>query len=144
MLFITAVLRAKPGEEAKLLAALLDVAVHVRADEPGTLGFHVSSDLEDPTVFTTYERFANRAAMDTHNGSDAVARFFHAARPTLDGPVTLHVRVGGAAIVEMQVHAEAGDEAGRRAGWCGCIGHRSAPWLECSASSWMATTTSPS
>ena len=90
MLSITAVLRAKPGKEAKLLAALLDVAVHVRANEPGTLGFHVSRDLEDPAVFTTYERFADRAAMDAHNGSDAVARFFHAARPLLDGPVTLH------------------------------------------------------
>ena len=90
MLSITAVLRAKPGEEAKLLAALLDVAGHVRANEPGTFGFHVSCDLEAPTVFTTYERFANRAAMDVHNGSDAVARFFHAAHPLLDGPVMLH------------------------------------------------------
>ncbi len=90
MLSITAVLRAKPGEEAKLLAALLDVAVHVRANEPGTLGFHVSHDLEDPTVLTTYERFANRAAMDAHNGSDAVARFSHVASAILDGPVKLH------------------------------------------------------
>ncbi len=90
MLSITAVLRARAGEEAKLLAALLDVAVHVRANEPGTLGFHVSRDLDDPTVFTTYERFANRAAMDAHNGSDAVAQFFDVARAILDGPVTLH------------------------------------------------------
>ena len=90
MLSITAVMRAKPGEEAKLLSALLDVAVHVGANEPDTLGFHVSRDLEDPTVFTTYERFADRAAMDAHNGSDAVARFFSIARPILDGPVTLH------------------------------------------------------
>jgi quinol monooxygenase YgiN len=87
---ITAILRAKPGEEAKLLAALLDVAAHVRANEPDTLGFHVSRDLENPAVFTTYERFADRAAMDAHNGSDAVARFFHIARPILDGPATLH------------------------------------------------------
>ncbi len=90
MLSITAVLRAKPGEEAKLLAALLDVAAHVRVNEPGTLGFHVSRDLDDPMIFTTYERFANRAAMDAHNGSDAVAQFFDVARPILDGPVTLH------------------------------------------------------
>ncbi len=64
--------------------------MHVRVNEPGTLGFYVSRDLEEPTVFTTYERFADRAAMDAHNGSDGVARFFHATRPILDGPVTLH------------------------------------------------------
>ena len=90
MLSITAVLRAKPGDEAKLLSALLDVAAHVGANEPGTLGFHVSRDLDNPAVFTTYERFADRAAMDAHNASDAVARFFQIARPILDGPVTLH------------------------------------------------------
>lgn len=90
MFSITAVLQAKPGEEAKLLAALLDIAVHIRASEPGTLGLHVSRDLDDSMVFTTYERFANRAAMDAHNGSDAVARFFHVTRLTLDGPLTPH------------------------------------------------------
>jgi quinol monooxygenase YgiN len=91
MITITAVLRAKPGMEAELQAALLAVAVHVRAAEPGTVDFFVSRDVETPAVFTTYERFRDRAAMDTHNGSAAVAAFFAAAEPILDGKVTLHV-----------------------------------------------------
>jgi quinol monooxygenase YgiN len=88
---ITAVLRAKPGMETELQAALLAVAAHVRATEPGTVDFFVSRDVETPAVFTTYERFQDRAAMDTHNGSAAVAAFFAAAEPILDGPVTLHI-----------------------------------------------------
>jgi len=89
MLTITAVIRAKKGEEAALRSALLEVADNVRANEPDTVGFFISQDLEDPRVFTTYERFTDRAAMDRHNGSAVVARFFGIAKPLLDGAVTL-------------------------------------------------------
>ncbi len=89
MLTITAVIRARKGHEGALQEALLDVARHVRANEPDTVGFFVSRDAADPTVFTTYERFTDRAAMDRHNGSDAVATFFAIAQPLLDGAVTL-------------------------------------------------------
>jgi quinol monooxygenase YgiN len=89
MITITAVIRAKKGHEAALSQALLDVADHVRANEPETIGFFVSQDTSDPCLFTTYERFADRAAMDRHNGSAASTRFFAIARPILDGPVTL-------------------------------------------------------
>ena len=67
----------------------LDVADNVRKNEPGTVDFFVSQDNEDPCVFTTYERFADKAAMDRHNASGAVAHFFEVAKPILDGPVTL-------------------------------------------------------
>lgn len=86
---ITAIIRVKAGEEQTMRDALLEVAAHVAANEPETLGFHVSVDDADPCVFTTYERFADQAAMDRHNGSDAVARFFGIAKPILDGEVTL-------------------------------------------------------
>ncbi len=59
--------------------ALLEVAVSVRANEPTA----------DPCVFTTYERYVDRAAMDRHNNSEAVARFFGVAKPMIDGEVTL-------------------------------------------------------
>lgn len=70
-------------------AALLDVAAHVAAEEAATIGFFVAEDSSDPCVFTTYERFADAAAMDRHNGSDVVARFFAIARPILEGEVVL-------------------------------------------------------
>ncbi|MBV9566467.1 MAG: antibiotic biosynthesis monooxygenase [Bradyrhizobium sp.] len=89
MLTITAIIRAKKGQEAALRQALLDVAENVRDNEPTTIGFFISQDVLNPGVFTTYERFVDRAAMDRHNNSDAVARFFAIAKPLLDGEVTL-------------------------------------------------------
>lgn len=89
MLTITAIIRAKKGHEAAMRDALLEVAKNVRANEPGTIGFYVSQHATDASVFTTYERFTDRAAMDRHNGSDVVAKFFSIAKPILDGTVTL-------------------------------------------------------
>jgi quinol monooxygenase YgiN len=89
MLTITAIIRVRKGNEAVMRQALLDVANHVRANEPTTIGFHISQDISDPCLFTTYERFTDQAAMDRHNNSEAVARFFGIAKPLLDGEVTL-------------------------------------------------------
>jgi quinol monooxygenase YgiN len=89
MLTITAIIRARKGQEAAMRQALLDVADNVRANEPTTIGFFVSQDTHDPCVFTTYERFVDQAAMDRHNTSTTVARFFGIAKPILDGEVTL-------------------------------------------------------
>jgi len=89
MLTITAIIRTKRGQEATMRQALLDVAENVRANEPTTIGFYVSQDLQNPCVFTTYERFVDQAAMDRHNTSVTVARFFDIAKPILDGDGTL-------------------------------------------------------
>lgn len=89
MLTITAIIRAKKGSEAAMRQALIEVAEHVRSNEPDTVGFYISQDASDPCVFTTYERFRDKAAMDRHNGSETVARFFGIAKPMLDGNVTL-------------------------------------------------------
>jgi quinol monooxygenase YgiN len=89
MLTITAIIRVRKGEEAVMRQALLDVAGHVRANEPATIGYHISQDVSDPCVFTTYERFVDQAAMDRHNNSEAVAHFFGIAKPLLDGEVKL-------------------------------------------------------
>ena len=89
MLTITAIIRVKNGCEAAMREALLDVARSVRANEATTVGYYISQDATDPCVFTTYERYVDRAAMDRHNNSEAVARFFGIAKPMIDGDVTL-------------------------------------------------------
>jgi quinol monooxygenase YgiN len=89
MLTITAVIRAKKGHEDAMRRALLEVAENVRIDEPSTIGFFVSQDQTNRGVFTTYERFLDQAAMDAHNNSEAVARFFGIAKTILDGDVVL-------------------------------------------------------
>jgi len=89
MLTITAIIRVKPGQDEIMRQTLLDVAKNVQANEPDTIGFFISQDAGDACLFTTYERFADQTAMDRHNGSAAVAKFFALAKPLLDGPVTL-------------------------------------------------------
>ncbi|MGJ4911015.1 putative quinol monooxygenase [Bradyrhizobium sp. HKCCYLS2033] len=89
MITITAVIRAKAGQEATMRDALVAVAAHVAANEPETIGFFISQSETEPGLFTTYERFADKAAMDRHNGSAAVATFFGIAKPILDGEVIL-------------------------------------------------------
>ncbi|EHD20610.1 MULTISPECIES: putative quinol monooxygenase [Brenneria] len=89
MLCITAIIKVKRGYAHVLADALLEVAAHVRQNEPQTQGFFIAQDGEDPCIFTTYERFTDRTAMDNHNGSDVVAHFFAIAKPILDGEVTL-------------------------------------------------------
>jgi quinol monooxygenase YgiN len=89
MLTITAIIRAKKGHEDTMRQGLLDVAKNVKNNEPDTVGFFISQDPQDPCVFATYERFADQAAMDRHNNSETVARFFAVAGPILDGEVTL-------------------------------------------------------
>jgi quinol monooxygenase YgiN len=89
MLTITAIIRAKKGDEATMKRGLVEVAENVRANEPDTVGFFVCQDATDPCVFTTYERFTDQAAMDRHNNSQTVARFFGIAKPILDGDVIL-------------------------------------------------------
>ncbi len=89
MLAITAVIRVRPGCEQAMHDALLAVARNARDNEPGTVDYFVSQDAQDACVFTTYERYVDREAMERHNGSESVARFFALARPMLDGGATV-------------------------------------------------------
>ncbi|TKV77170.1 antibiotic biosynthesis monooxygenase [Bradyrhizobium elkanii] len=89
MLTITAIIRTKKGHEAAMRQALLDVVEYVRANEPSTVGYYVSQNVDSPRIFSTYERYLDQAAMDRHNNSPAVARFFEVAKPILDGDVIL-------------------------------------------------------
>ena len=86
---LTAILRARPGHEATVKAALLQVGAHVRAQEPDTVSFYVTQSASDPCLFVTHERFADSAAMDRHNDWAGSKGFFAQAGHLLDGPVTV-------------------------------------------------------
>ncbi len=86
---LTAIIRAKPGHEAKVRDALVKVGEFVRANEPDTVDFFVAQDPADPCVFTTYERFTDKAAMDRHNNGAGSKGFFAEAGDSLDGAVTV-------------------------------------------------------
>jgi quinol monooxygenase YgiN len=86
---LTAILRAKPGHEETVHAALLACGASVRANEPDTASFFVTRSDTDPCVFVTHERFADRAAMERHNAGAGSQGFFAAAGNLLDGSPTV-------------------------------------------------------
>ena len=70
--------------------ALLEMMESVKRDEPGTVGYFISQSIEEPQVFTTYERFIDRAAMERHNNSAAVARVIKIADSLLADKIVLY------------------------------------------------------
>lgn len=86
---LTAIIRAQKGTEATVHAELLKVGEFAKEHEPDTIGFYVAQDLQDPCVFTTYERFTDQEAMDRHNNGAGSQGFFAAAGDLLDGDVTV-------------------------------------------------------
>ena len=89
MITITAIIETKNGHEETMKRALLEVASHVKKNEPDTLSFFVCQDLNDPNIFTTYERFSSIEAMEKHNGSEIVGHFFKIAEPILANDVLI-------------------------------------------------------
>ncbi len=86
MVSITAVLTCTDGNEDLLRKALLNVVIHAREHEPGTVSYYATQDTTKPQRFTTYERYESEAAMAEHNGSAAVDEFFKIAVPILAEP----------------------------------------------------------
>ncbi len=91
MIALTAILRVREGHEETVKQALLKVAAYAAKEEPGTISFYCGQDASAPGILTTHERFRDRAAMDQHNGSDAVAEFFAVAKPLFDGDPLIQV-----------------------------------------------------
>ena len=69
MITLNAILKAKPGSEEALYQALVEIGEHVSRSEPGTVGFYVGRDTQNPLLFNTYERFVDMEAMESHNNS---------------------------------------------------------------------------
>ncbi|MGA1837190.1 putative quinol monooxygenase [Herbiconiux sp. 11R-BC] len=62
-------LRAQPGKEAELGAALADVIDPTHAEE-GCLLYAVHQGVDDPTRFVIIEQWADQHALDVHVRSD--------------------------------------------------------------------------
>ena len=86
---LTAIIRAKSGADADVRSALLKVGQFARDHEPDTIEFHVSQDPDDPCLFTTYEMFTDKDAMQRHNDGAGSQGFFAEAGDLLEGDVTV-------------------------------------------------------
>jgi quinol monooxygenase YgiN len=72
---MVAVIRAVPGHEQPLAAAIATLTAAVRR-EPGCLEFRSFKDAANPGVFYLYEIYADTSAFRAHLTTDHVAHFF--------------------------------------------------------------------
>jgi quinol monooxygenase YgiN len=70
-----AVVRAVPGHEDQLAAAVATLTAAVRR-EPGCLEFRAFEEVADPGAFHLYEIYADTDAFRIHLATDHVAHFF--------------------------------------------------------------------
>ena len=91
MISLTAVIRVKKGSEEDMRDALSDIVEYTRTHEPGTIGYFLSQGIEDHCEFTTYERYADKNAMEQHNNSKKLAEFFEFAKPLFEGEVLIRI-----------------------------------------------------
>jgi quinol monooxygenase YgiN len=84
MISLTAIIRCKPGAEARVRAALAEVGEFASRHEPGTISFFVTEG-DVAGGFVTHERFADRQALETHNAGAGSKAFFAATEGLLEG-----------------------------------------------------------
>jgi quinol monooxygenase YgiN len=72
---MVAVVRAVPGHEKQLAAAITVLAAAVRK-EPGCMEFRPFRDVDHPGVFYLYEIYTDTEAFRVHLTTDHVAHFF--------------------------------------------------------------------
>ncbi|MEV0406577.1 antibiotic biosynthesis monooxygenase [Actinoallomurus sp. NPDC050550] len=70
-----AVIRAVPGHEDQLAAAIATLTTAVR-QEPGCVEFRAFHDVANPAVFHLYEIYTDTNAFRAHLTTDHVAHFF--------------------------------------------------------------------
>jgi quinol monooxygenase YgiN len=87
-LVVVATAMSKPGKEAELLKALLDVAGPTRA-QPGCVSFALYRSKQDPSVVTALERWASVADYEIHHKGAHVAKLMAAMGPVLAEPPTI-------------------------------------------------------
>jgi quinol monooxygenase YgiN len=62
---LTAMVKAKPGQEEAVKEALLSLVEPTRK-EPGCLLYNLHQSKSDPTMFMFYEEWASQEALDAH------------------------------------------------------------------------------
>jgi quinol monooxygenase YgiN len=76
---VIATLTVAEGKNDEFEAVFAEMAVSVRANEPGNEFYALTRSRSNPQVYKVLERYADQAALDAHSSSD----HFKAAGPKL-------------------------------------------------------------
>ncbi len=89
MFTLTAVLKAKPGKEAALEAALRDLVAQVTANEPAALTYTLHKSATAPGTFFFFEQYEDEAAFKRHNSMPYIKAMGKVKEELMDGDTIL-------------------------------------------------------
>lgn len=87
--YLTAILKSRPGQEANLLSVLQQMVVHSR-QEPGCLRYELQQSAEDPLLFIFHEIWADQNALAHHNEQPYIQAFARSAPGLLQEPPVIY------------------------------------------------------
>jgi quinol monooxygenase YgiN len=87
-LTIIARVRAKPGQEARLLQEMKGLLAPTRA-EAGCLSYDLHQSQSDPALFALYENWASQAALDAHFQTPYLQAMFKLVPELVEGPLDI-------------------------------------------------------
>jgi quinol monooxygenase YgiN len=77
--------KAKPGQNAALEKAFLDMQQGVKAHEPGNIDYDFYRDSTDPQTYVIVERYEDAAATNAHGQSAHAKKLIAALGDLMDG-----------------------------------------------------------
>ena len=87
-LFIFGRFHARPGQEAEVAEALLEVIQPTR-QEPGCLAVHAFRSVRDPRLFYIHSRWTDEATFELHAVLPHTVRFLERVAPLVDHPLDI-------------------------------------------------------
>jgi quinol monooxygenase YgiN len=87
-LTIIARVRAKPGQEARLLQELKGLLTPTRA-EAGCLNYDLHQSQNDRGLFVLYENWTSQAALDAHFQTPYLKAMFRLVPELVEGPLDI-------------------------------------------------------
>jgi quinol monooxygenase YgiN len=87
-LTIIARVRAKPGQESRLLQELKRLPAPTRA-EAGCISYDLHQSQSDPALFVFYENWASQAALDAHFETPHLQAVLKLVPELVEGPLEI-------------------------------------------------------
>lgn len=86
---VLATIKAKPGSEEKVRAAILENLVPPTRKEPGCINYDLHQSLDDKTLFMLYENWVSKKDLDEHLAMPYLQDFRGKADDLLSAPVDI-------------------------------------------------------
>lgn len=88
-MYLTALIKSKPGNATKLSSLALDLVTASRHDE-GCEQYHLHQSLQDENLFIFQERWASEELLQAHNQQPHLQHFAASVKDLIEGEIIIH------------------------------------------------------